>query len=979
MPDGVGVSDDRLRRRIGLVAFASTASLAAIVLVTWGLRIWWVGTLGRGDIPMAPSTAILLLAIVWAGTRSTEGRAGAVRVVVGLAVLMSALLAISGTLATFERAVLQSLTVGAPDTGGVPVGQMSPVSAVAFVLTAVALLSSAADQPSQRQLGAIAALIATLLGASVAIGYAIRVPLLYGASVPMAAVTSIAFSCLGIGLLLTGPPDTWPVSLVGARGTGHTTRADGTSSLALGLVVSAAVLAATASYTSQSWNGVMRDTAEDLEAASESRSRDVAAWYRERLGDARMIQDGNLLSDELLGFLSDSASAAVPVAGAAVRGSREGAVRGWMQALRAAYGYRAVVLFDDAGVERLRDGASAGRVPDAALSRALSSDAIVLADIDTADTSGSRWLSVLAPLHDSPAAGARRGVVALMVDARADLFPLLTRWPFRSRSAELLLVRRDGDMVVYLSDLRFSDAASKAPLQLPLATPELAVSKALQGERGPFRGVDYRMARVLAASRAIEGTPWLIVAKEDLDEVYAPFWADVRRASAFAALLILSTAFGLAIVSRQQALARLRATMTVDRARQDSDERLRAAMAASIDGFAIVDEDGRITDSNSQAERMLGWGHGALNGQRLSTVLAPPHDAEIEAALTAGREGQSHPRLETRVTVEALRRDGTRFPAELAVVRIRLHLRMAFSAVLRDISEQVRAEATIRAAQAESDRLLAEAERAGRALLNIVEDQRRTEAALRDSENFLEMRVRQRTAQLEAANRELEAFSYSVSHDLRAPLRAIDGYARMLAEDAADQLDQEGLRRLGVVQREAQRMGALIDDLLRFSRLGRQPLEQSHVDMTSLVREVVAEAMRDVGDRQVDVDVAELPPVEGDRALLRQVWLNLVGNALKFTATRARAHVTISGSQTNGEATYLVRDNGVGFDMKYADKLFGVFHRLHTQDQFEGTGVGLALAQRIVSRHGGRMWATAEVDRGATFSFTVPTASGARS
>jgi light-regulated signal transduction histidine kinase (bacteriophytochrome) len=233
----------------------------------------------------------------------------------------------------------------------------------------------------------------------------------------------------------------------------------------------------------------------------------------------------------------------------------------------------------------------------------------------------------------------------------------------------------------------------------------------------------------------------------------------------------------------------------------------------------------------------------------------------------------------------------------------------------------------------------------------------------------LETRVLERTAELEAVNKELEGFSYSVSHDLRAPLRAVDGYARMLEEDYAARLDDEGRRLLAVVRNSAGRMGQLIDDLLAFSRLGRQAIARHAVDTAALVREVIAEVR---GDSRASIEVGELPPVQGDRALLKQVWLNLIGNAFKYSGKRDAPQLTIGGQADNEKVVYWVRDNGAGFDMRYAAKLFGVFQRLHSQEEFSGTGVGLAIVQRVVTRHGGRVWAEGKPGEGACFSFSLP-------
>jgi PAS domain S-box-containing protein len=256
-------------------------------------------------------------------------------------------------------------------------------------------------------------------------------------------------------------------------------------------------------------------------------------------------------------------------------------------------------------------------------------------------------------------------------------------------------------------------------------------------------------------------------------------------------------------------------------------------------------------------------------------------------------------------------------------------------------------------------------------LLGISEDvteQRLAEHAIRE----LNIALGAKADQLQTSNKELESFSYSVSHDLRAPLRAIDGFALMIEEDYGEQLDAEGRRYLAVIRENSKRMGALIDDLLEFSRLGRLPVVSHDINVGLLVQEVVDELLNSHPEAATRIEIGALPPARGDRGLLRQVWTNLIANAIKYSSKSPDPAVWIAGEQTAEENRYSIRDNGVGFNMAYVEKLFGVFQRLHRADEFSGTGVGLAIVHRVVTRHGGRVWAEGRLNGGAVFSFALP-------
>jgi PAS domain S-box-containing protein len=349
-----------------------------------------------------------------------------------------------------------------------------------------------------------------------------------------------------------------------------------------------------------------------------------------------------------------------------------------------------------------------------------------------------------------------------------------------------------------------------------------------------------------------------------------------------------------------------------------SEERVRTVIEGVRD-YAILtlDPKGHITSWNAGAELIKGYAAAEIIGRHFS--LFYPADA-VQAGWPARELELAAERGHFEDEGWRMRKDGTRFWANVVITAMRDEAGAirGFSKITRDLSERKLAEDRVK-----------------------------------------------------ALNKELESFSYSVSHDLRAPLRAIDGYAQMLEEDYAAKLDHDGQRMLGVVRDNARRMGQLIDDLLAFARLGRQEPALQRIDMTRLAREV-ADELR--GTQPVAIELAELPPARADAALLRQVWANLIGNAIKYSSKKPDARVVVTAREDAEQNVYSVTDNGAGFDMRYVDKLFGVFQRLHRADEFEGTGVGLAIVQRVVTRHGGRVWAEGRLGEGASFHFSLPKA-----
>jgi PAS domain S-box-containing protein len=374
--------------------------------------------------------------------------------------------------------------------------------------------------------------------------------------------------------------------------------------------------------------------------------------------------------------------------------------------------------------------------------------------------------------------------------------------------------------------------------------------------------------------------------------------------------------------------------------RKQAEEALRLANAynrslieASLDPLVTIGPNGKITDVNAGTETVTGYSRDELIGKDFSDYFTEQEKAR------AGYQQVFREGFVRDYGLEIRHQDGHLTPVlyNASIYRDEAGRVIGVFAAARDITERKRAEEEIHKLNAE-----------------------------------LEQRVRDRTAQLEAANKELEAFSYSVSHDLRAPLRAIDGFSRILLEDYISNLDEEGKRVLNVIRNNTQKMGQLIDDLLLFSRLGRQEIRVSKMDMGKLAKAVSEELKLAVPERKLKFAINTLIPAQGDQAMIRQVFVNLLSNAVKFTRPKERAVIEVDGRSEGNENVYTVKDNGVGFDMQYVGKLFGVFQRLHSAAEFEGTGVGLAIVQRIIHRHGGRVWAEGKVGEGATFYFTLP-------
>jgi PAS domain S-box-containing protein len=382
--------------------------------------------------------------------------------------------------------------------------------------------------------------------------------------------------------------------------------------------------------------------------------------------------------------------------------------------------------------------------------------------------------------------------------------------------------------------------------------------------------------------------------------------------------------------------ADLRSLATVHAELATQKAHLEELFARVPEAIVQMDGDGRVARVNPEFTKIFGYAEGEVLGRSLNDLIVP-EELRAEAEEFTSRVNDRGEIL----TVETVRsrKNGTRVPVSMVRVPVMSEGRQISAyAIYRDITERKRAEDELRKVNEE-----------------------------------LEQRVIERTIGLEAANKELEAFAHSVSHDLRAPLRHIAGYAELLQKNASTSLDEKSQRYMAVILESTKRMGDLIDDLLAFSRVGRAEIQKTMVSLEQVVKEALSEVQQETDGSNLVWRIGALPEVYVDRSLLRLALVNLISNAVKFTRTRPQAEIEIgSTDKKKDEIVVFISDNGVGFDMKYVNKLFGVFQRLHRAEEFEGTGIGLATVQRIIHRHGGRVWAEGLVNKGATFYFSVP-------
>ena len=649
-----------------------------------------------------------------------------------------------------------------------------------------------------------------------------------------------------------------------------------------------------------------------LSAVAELKVDELVQYRKERLWDAGTFFNNAAISGLVRRFLERPEDA-----------EAQQQLQDWAAKCLATGQYDLVCLFDAQGVVRLSVPAEslissfvAHHIPEV-----LRSGQVTFQDFHRNEQDQQVYLTLLVPIFERAENSQALGVLALRIDPETYLYPFIQRWPVPSETAETLLVRRDGNDALFLNELKFR-TNSALNLRISLENTNIPAVIAVLGQTGIAEGMDYRGKPALAALRAIPNSPWFLVARMDTAEVYAPLRARLKLTILCVGLLLISAGLGIGAIWRQQRVRFYKERYEMAEALRASEVRYRRLFEAARDGILILDaETGMVVDVNPYMIEMLGFSREAFLGKKL-WELGCFKDIVASQAGFEELQRKEYIRYEDKPLETA---DGRQIEVEFVSNVYLVNHHKVIQCNIRDITERKRAEE----------------------------------------------KLEQSLADLERSNQELEQFAYVASHDLQEPLRMISSYTQLLAKRYEGRLDDKAQKYVHYAVDGAVRMQTLINDLLAYSRVGTRGRPPEFTDSHSALGEARRNLAVLIRETRAVISNDDLPTVRADPSQLALVFQNLLANAIKFHG-KAPPRVHVSAQDHGLEWVFAVKDNGIGIEPQHAERVFVIFQRLHTREEYPGTGIGLAVCKRIVERHGGKIWFTSEPGNGSTFFFTIP-------
>lgn len=907
-------------RFLVMVGGGVAAGIGCIALLGWLLLLPFLTSLGEGLIPMAPSTAILFVAfgivlmLVRHATCNSRLRL-LCRSVLAAGALISVelfFLSINGVYLDIEHLGIHAM--GAVD--GTPIGHMSPITAFSFLLISMLTPAILSTRPSSAWRAKTAWWVAIILFAAyimLILAYLFGTPMFYSSAfIPPAATTSLAFLALGTALLALAQPLAWPE----ADSRGLSKRYFSNALIVVFLFLVAGIISAGYFYHRKHEKQYLFEIERQLSAIADLKMGQLLIWREERLADAGLFHH-NIAFENLVKSVIEHPEAE--------QAHRE--IKAWLGRLQAKRNYNRIFLLDTQGNNRLSlPESSAEPLSPYVRYKALDSlhtGQVTFVDFYRNEFSGKIYLSILVPMFDPADAGNALGVLEIRIDPDKYLYPFIRSWPNSSATAETLLVRKEGKTAIFLNELRFKKK-SALNIHIPLEKTEVLAVKAALGQEGVVRGIDYRGHPVLAALRTIPDSPWHLVARMDVEEVYAPMRERLWTTVFLVCAMLASAGMGVGFVWRQQSSRFYREKYEAELERIKLEERL-TRIAANVPGAIFQLQ---LRPDGASCIPYASSGLEALYGVRPEDVVL-----ELSPLLAA-----IHPDDAAEVTTTILEsaRSLSIWHNEHRVI----HLDRGAIWVEGNATPELKPDGNV-------------------LLYGFL-----TEITER----------KEKEREIEKKNSELERFTYTVSHDLKSPLVTIKTFLGYLMEDLKLPDTFRVQQDLGFMHNAADKMSQLLDELLELSRVGRLNNPPQEISFKDLASEAVQLDAGRVSARGVTVEIGDSPVVLfGDRPRLVEIWQNLVENACKFMGNQETPRIEIGVENSDRETLFFVSDNGIGIDPRFHSKVFGLFEKLEVGG--EGTGLGLTLVKRIVELYDGTIRVeSAGNGEGTTIFFTLPTA-----